>query len=74
MTIIDKFLSFASALPSDRLESVEAALAALMESYSEDFDFTALELSEIDHRLAVAKPEFADPEHIAELFGKSFGK
>ncbi|MEE9433361.1 MAG: hypothetical protein V3V15_03890 [Sphingorhabdus sp.] len=54
MTMLEKFVSFAKHLPADRLESVEASLAALMESYSEKYDLTKAELAEIDRRAAEA--------------------
>jgi hypothetical protein len=72
MTILDTFLSFAKGLPADRLQSVEAALAALMESYSERYAFTDEEMAELDRRVAEPKPTFADSAEIAALFGKPF--
>ncbi len=39
MTMLDKFIAFASALTADQRESVEEALATLMESLSAEFDF-----------------------------------
>ena len=72
MTILDKFVSFAEGLPADRLQSVEATLAALMESYSEQYDFTSAELSEIDQRIADSNPQFSNPDEITKLFGKPF--
>lgn len=70
MTMLDTFMSFAKALPADRLQSVEAALAALMETYSEQYAFNDAELSELDRRVAEPKPSFAADAEIAELFGK----
>lgn len=72
MTVLEKFVSFAKRLPADRLQSVEANLAALMESYSDKYDFTASELTELDRRTNNANPEFADPDDITKLFGKPF--
>lgn len=72
MTMIDKFLTFTKRLPSDQLESVDAALAALMESYSSDYDFTATELAELDKRVANPRPKYADPAKIEAIFGKPF--
>lgn len=72
MTMLDTFVSFARDLPADRLQSVEAALAALMESYSEQYAFSDRELSELDRRVAEPKPAFADDDEIAALFGKPF--
>ena len=72
MTMLEKFVSFAKGLPADRLQSMEAALAELMESYSDEYDFTATELAEIDRRVADANPQFARSGDIAKLFGKPF--
>ena len=72
MTSLEKFMSFAQALPADQLESVEASLAALMESLSEQFDFSPPELDEIDRRVANPAPEFSSEAEIAKLFGQPF--
>lgn len=72
MTMLDKFIAFASALPADQRESVEESLAALMESLSAEFDFTSEELAELDRRVAEPNPEFADPAAITKIFGKPF--
>ena len=72
MTILEKFLQFAERLPDDRLNSVEAALAEIMESYSDRFAFTPAEQLTIDQRTAEAKPEFASAEDVSKLFGKPF--
>jgi hypothetical protein len=72
MTVLDKFLSFAKALPADQLESVEESLAALMESMSAEHDFTPAELAELEARSTDPNPEFADPAAIAKIFGKPF--
>lgn len=57
MTSLEKFVSFAQALPADQLESVEASLSALMESLSERYGFAPEELAEIDRRVANGNPE-----------------
>ena len=72
MTILEKFVSFAQQLPADRLKSVEAALAAVMETYAEGYDLTAAELNIIDQRVAETQPEFADPDEVTKLLGKPF--
>ena len=70
MTVLDKFIAFASALPANQRESVEEALAALMESFSAEFAFTPAELTELEGRMADSNPEFSDPDDITKLFGK----
>lgn len=72
MTVLEKFLQFAERLPTDRLNSVETALAEIMESYSDRYNLTPVEQKTIDHRVAEAKPEFASDEDISKLFGKPF--
>jgi hypothetical protein len=72
MTILDKFLHFAERLPADRLSSVEAALAEIMVSHSERYDFSAVELATLDQRVAEENPAFSDSADIAKLFGKPF--
>ncbi len=72
MTMLEKFVSFANALPSDRLESVEENLAALMMSLSDKYDFTDSELAEIDRRFAKADPEYSSTNDITQIFGKPF--
>ncbi len=72
MTVLDKFVAFASALPADQRELVEEALAALMESLSAEYDFTPAELAEIESRMAEPNPELSDPADIAKIFGKPF--
>ncbi len=72
MTSLEKFISFARALPADQLESVEASLSALMESLSEQFSFSPEELAEIDRRVANRDPEFSGAADIARIFGRPF--
>ena len=72
MTVLEQFVSFAKGLSSDRRESVEAALAALMESYSDKYGFTGDELAELDERTGKTDPEFSDPDEITRLLGKPF--
>ena len=72
MTVLENFIAFASALPTDQRESVEQSLAALMESLSPEFDFTSEELAELDRRMAEPNPEFSDPADITKIFGKPF--
>lgn len=72
MSMIETFLSFTKRLPSAQMESVDAALAALMDSFSAEYEFTPGELAEIDNRVAAPRPEFADPAKIEAIFGKPF--
>jgi regulator of sirC expression with transglutaminase-like and TPR domain len=72
MTMLEKFVSFANALPSDRMESVEENLAALMQSLSDKYGFSESEQTEIDRRSAIVDPEFSSKSDITKIFGKSF--
>ena len=72
MTVLDSFVSFTNSLTADRRQSVEDGLAALMESYSDAYQFTSSELTEISNRLAEPKPEYSSPEAITRVFGKPF--
>ena len=72
MTVLENFIAFASALPTDQRESVEQSLAALMESLSPEFDFTPAELAELDRRVAETNPAYSDPAVISKIFGKPF--
>ena len=65
MTILEKFLHFAERLPADRLNSVEAAFAEIMESYSDRYAFTPSDQQVIDQRLAETKPVFSSGKDIA---------
>ena len=72
MTVLEKFLQFAELRPTDRLNSVEVALAEIMESYSDRFALTKSEQQIIDQRVAEARPEFTSSEDITKIFGQSF--
>jgi len=65
-------VDFARALPAERLQPIEAALAELMESYSEKYDLTASETAEIDQRMAEKNPEYSSKYGITDIFGEPF--
>ena len=70
MTVLDNFIAFARALPAERSEAMDDALAALMESYAKDYDFTPEEMADLRRCAAETNPELSDPQDIARLFGK----
>ncbi|MEH6828553.1 hypothetical protein [Parasphingorhabdus sp.] len=70
--MLEKFISFTKYLPADQLESVEQSLAALMESLSEKYGFSAEQLIELDSRTAEEHPEYASEAEITKIFGKPF--
>lgn len=72
MTSIDQFVAFAKALPLDRLENVEDALASIVATYADDVDFSASELAEIDRRLAEPNPQYSSLNEIEGLLRKPF--
>ena len=72
MTVLDNFIAFARALPAERRESMDDALAVLMASYARDFDFTPDEMADLHQRAAESDPELSDPADITRLFGKPF--
>ena len=72
VTVLDNFIAFARALPAERLEAMDDALAALMESYARDYDFTPEEMADLRRRAAETHPELSDPQDIDRLFGKPF--
>ncbi|WP_430429919.1 hypothetical protein [Parasphingorhabdus sp.] len=72
MTMIEKFVDFVQTLPADSAQSVEATLAQIMESYSGKYELTPEQLAEMQKRMAEDAPEFASPEAISAIFGKSF--
>ena len=72
MTLLDSFIAFASALPPEQRETMDEALAALMDQFSREHGFTPAEMAEIERRLAESDPECADPADITRIFGKLF--
>ena len=72
MTVLDTFIAFARALPTERREAMDDTLAALMESYAKEYDFTPEEMAELRLRAAETDPELSDPQDITRLFGKPF--
>jgi hypothetical protein len=74
MTMLDTFLSFARSLPADRLQSVELALATIMETYSDRHPFSDAEITELDRRVREPSPRFANATEVTALFGKPFSE
>jgi hypothetical protein len=69
MGIVESFVSFAQGLTGERRKALEAELTALMESYSERFEFTPGELAELDRRVAEPKPRYAPGDDVERLLG-----
>lgn len=69
MGIIESFVSFAEGLTGQRRKALEAELAALMDSYSERFEFTPEELAELDRRVAEPTPRYAAADDVERELG-----
>lgn len=72
MTVIDSFLSFTSRLGENERHSVEEALADLMKSYDPKFDFSPVELAEIERRVSEPHRTYASDADIRRIFGHTF--
>jgi hypothetical protein len=68
MTVLEKFMAFAEALPSAERQEVETLLASIMDAHAGEFDLTVEELAELDRRMAGPNPEYADPAEIEAIF------
>jgi hypothetical protein len=66
MTILEKFKTFAEALPAERRREVEEILASLMDSESPEFDLTGDDLAELDRRIADPEPVTLSHEEVWE--------
>lgn len=72
MTTLEQFIAFTQSLPAENMGEVELTLAAMMESYSDRYAFTAEQISELNRRIADPNHKYARPEAIAAIFGKPF--
>ena len=66
MSILEKFVAFAEALPDDRRIEIEDILSSLMGGDSADDEFTEEELAELDRRCADESEEWIDGEVVRE--------
>ena len=62
MSVLEKFIAFAEALPADRRREVESILAEIMDSDSPEFGFTPEEIAELDRRCADEPEELIDED------------
>jgi len=74
MTVLDSFLAFAERLDQVDRASVEETLAAIMESYDSRYDFTAVEIEELDRRMAETDPAMATDDEVRQIFGHPFDR
>lgn len=72
MTVLEKFLQFVEHLTVDHLNSIDAALATIMESHSGRYGLVDTEQQLVDQRFVKPKPEFSSSEDITKIFGKPF--
>ncbi|QGN54787.1 hypothetical protein [Novosphingobium sp. Gsoil 351] len=68
MSILEKFVAFAEALPDERRAEIDEILAAIMDSDDPEFGFTPDELAELDRRMADPDPQYADPAEVEAVF------
>ncbi len=66
MSVLEKFVAYAEALPEERRREIEEVLADLMGSDPRDFEFTPEELAELDRRCAEKSEEWIDGEMVRE--------
>ena len=59
MTVLDKSISFVRIMPAVPCGTEEDAMAAKMESFSDESAFTFSEIAELVRRLAEGKTEYA---------------
>lgn len=71
MTVLDRFLDFARALPADRLQTVEDVLEAIMNAAEPGVEFSATELAELDRRMAEPDPRYASGNEVESLFQRT---
>ena len=64
MTVLEKFMALAEALPPEQRSEVEKILASIMEDGSPEAELTAAELGKIKRRLADSTPEYVDAAEI----------
>ena len=62
MSVLEKFVAFAEALPADRRREVDEILAEMMNSDSLDDEFTSEEIAELDRRVADEPDDWIDEE------------
>ncbi len=60
MSVLEKFVAFAEALPADRRREVDEILAEMMNSDSLDDEFTSEEIAELDRRVADEPDDWID--------------
>ena len=62
MSVLEKFVAFAEALPADRRREVDEILAVMMDSGSLGDEFTPEEIAELDRRVADEPDDWIDEE------------
>jgi predicted house-cleaning noncanonical NTP pyrophosphatase (MazG superfamily) len=67
MSILERFVEFARALPDKDRQSVEDLLDSIMRTAS-DSGFADEQLAELDRRMAEENPEYATDEEVAAVF------
>ena len=66
MSILEKFVAFAEALPDDRRVEIEEILSDLMGAGSANCEFSAEEIAELDRRCADESEGWIDGDVVRE--------
>ena len=72
MSILEKFVAFAEALPDDRRVEIEEILSDLMGANSADCEFTPEEIAELDRRCADESEEWIDGDVVRKKLRRLF--
>lgn len=67
MSVIERFVEYARALPEEERLSLEGMLESIMQS-AQDRSLSDEDLAELDRRMAEENPEYATDEEVAALF------
>jgi hypothetical protein len=68
MSVLEKFVAYAEALPEERRREIDEILASIMDSESPEFEFTEEELAELHRRMADPNPQYATPAEVEAVF------
>ena len=68
MSVLEKFVAYAEALPDEQRLEIDELLESIMVAELPEFELTQEELAETLRRLADPNPEYADPAEIEAIF------
>lgn len=67
MTVFEKFVAFAEALPDDRRAEIAELLSSIMAAEG-NWEFSSEQLAELKRRMADPNPKYADPAEVEAFF------